>query len=89
MLGVPDENAPAFTQVQADLVITGESAIFVDQNQFNIGLPLRGLTVSTETVASGLQCEDVGGHGEVILNEGFPTAFKTIGEPSFTQSSQI
>ena len=89
MLGVPDENAPAFTQVQADLVITGESAISVDQNQFNVGLPLRGLTVSTETVASGLQCEDVGGDGEVILNEGFPTAFKTIGVPSFTISAGI
>ena len=40
MLGVPDDNAPAFTQVQADLVITGESAISVNNNQFNIGLPL-------------------------------------------------
>ena len=89
MLGVPDENAPAFTQVQADLVITGESAISVDQNQFNVGLPLRGLTVSTETVASGLQCDDTSGHGEVILNEGFPTAFKTIGVPSFTISAGI
>ena len=90
MLGVPDPNAPAFSQVQADLVITGESAISVNQNQFNIGLPLRGLIVDVdEEIASGLQCDDEAGHGMITLNEGFPTAFKTLGEPSFVIAANI
>lgn len=89
MLGVPDEDAPVFTQVQATLVITGESAINVNNQEFNIGLPLRGLTVDSETVASGLQCESIGGHGSFTLHEGFPTAFKTLGVATFTIGSNI
>ena len=89
MLGVPDENSPSFTQVQADLVITGESAISVNQNVFNIGLPLRGLIVEAGDVASGLQCDETEVHGSFTINEGFPTAFKTLGEATFTIGSNI
>ena len=91
MLGVPDANAPAFTQVQADLVITGESAISVNNNQFNIGLPLKGLIVDfdDDTIASGLQCDESEEHGSFVISEGFPTAFKTLGEATFTVASNI
>ena len=90
MLGVADV-APAFAQVQADLVITGESAISVNNSQFNIGLPLRGLIVEfdDDTIAAGLQCEESEEHGSFTISEGFPTAFKTIGEPSFVIGSTV
>ncbi len=87
-LGVTD--APiGFTQVQADLVITGESAISVNKNLFNIGATLKGLIVGDAVDASGLQCEPLGDSGSITITEGFPTAFKTLGVPSFTFSSNI
>ena len=75
--------------MQADLVITGESAISVNNNQFNIGLPLKGLIVEVGDVASGLQCDETRERGSFVLNEGFPTAFKTLGEATFTIGSNI
>ena len=91
MLGVSDVGTIAFTQVQADLVITGESAISVDKNQFNIGAPLKGLIVDfdEDLVAAGLQCDESEEHGSFTINEGFPTAFKTLGVPTFTIGSNV
>ena len=42
MLGVPDEGAPAFAQIQATVTVNGESSITLNTNEANIGLPLLG-----------------------------------------------
>ena len=90
MLGVPDEGAPAFAQIQATVTVNGESSITLNTNEANIGLPLLGLISNVDDeIASGLQCEDEGGHATLTLNEGFPTAFKTIGTASFTISGSV
>ena len=88
-LGIPDVGAPAFAQIQATVTINGESAITLNTNEANIGLPLLGLISSVDEAASGLQCEDEGDHATLTINEGFPTAFKTIGTASFTISGSI
>ena len=88
-LGIPDVGAPAFAQIQATVTINGESAITLNKNEANIGLPLLGLISSVDEAASGLQCEDEGDHATLTINEGFPTAFKTIGTASFTISGSI
>ena len=71
------------------MTINGESAITLNKNEANIGLPLLGLISSVDEAASGLQCEDEGDHATLTINEGFPTAFKTIGTASFTISGSI
>ena len=88
-LGIPDVGAPAFAQIQATVTINGESAITLNKNEANIGLPLLGLISSVDEAASGLQCEDEGDHATLTINEGFPTAFKTIGTALFTISGSI
>ena len=88
-LGIPDVGNPAFAQIQATVTINGESAITLNTNEANIGLPLLGLISEIDEPASGLQCEDDGDHAMLTINEGFPTAFKTIGTASFTISGSV
>ena len=88
-LGIPDVGNPAFAQIQATVTINGESAITLNTNEANIGLPLLGLISEIDEPASELQCEDDGDHAMLTINEGFPTAFKTIGTASFTISGSV
>ena len=90
-LGIPDAGSPAFARIQAVVTINGESAITLNTNEANIGLPLLGLISSIEDddIVSGLQCDSEGSEALLTISEGFPTAFKTIGVPSFTISGSV
>ncbi len=90
-LGIPDVPNLAFTQIQAIVTINGESAITLDRNEGNVGAVLKGLlsNVDEDETASGLQCESDTESAVLTITEGFPTAFKTIGAPSFTISGSV
>ena len=76
-------------QVSVIVSMTGETNIPIFPSVLNIALPLIGLTWSVgpdDPVLVGLQCEDGAGdflHPTLTLNEGFATAFKTLGVPTF------
>ena len=76
-------------QVSVIVSMTGETNIPIFPNVLNIALPLIGLTWSVgpdDPVLVGLQCEDAVEdflHPILTLNEGFATAFKTLGVPTF------
>ena len=85
-LGVPAIEGVPFSQIQAFVSITGPNTIPVSNNVLNVAIPLTGLLVDIDPddAPAGLQCEDESGHLTFTLSEGFATAFKTLGLPSFT-----
>ena len=83
-LGVPDSATFPSTQVTAFVSITGPTTIPVTNNVLNVAVPILGLIVSGPDAAQGLQCISQSDTGTITLREGFATAFKTIGVPTFT-----
>jgi hypothetical protein len=83
-LGVPDAATFPSTQITAFISITGPTNIPVNNNVLNVAVPILGLIVTPGDPVSGLQCIDGDEHTVINLEEGFATAFKTIGFPTFT-----
>ena len=85
-LGVPAIEGVPFSQIQGFVSITGPNTIPVSNNVLNVAIPLTGLLVDIDPddAPAGLQCEDESGHMNITLSEGFATAFKTLGLPTFT-----
>ena len=84
-LGVPAIEGVPFSQIQAFVSITGPNTIPVSNNVLNVAIPLQGLLVDIDEddAPAGLQCEETSGHLDFTISEGFATAFKTLGAPSF------
>ena len=85
-LGVPAIEGVPFSQIQAFVSITGPNTIPVSNNVLNVAIPLTGLLVDIDPddVVAGLQCEEDSAHIDFTISEGFATAFKTLGLPTFT-----
>jgi hypothetical protein len=83
MLGVPGQATFPSTQVTAFVSITGETLPPITNNVLNVAVPLLGLLVDVDGAVAGLQCVDEDGEiVDVNLEEGFATAFKTLGVPT-------
>jgi hypothetical protein len=79
-LGVPGQATFPSTQVTAFVSITGETLPPISNNVLNVAVPLLGLLVDVDGAVAGLQCVDEDGQTvNVELEEGFATAFKTLG----------
>ena len=83
-LGVPDTATFPSTQITAFVSITGPTTIPVTNNVLNVAVPILGLIVTGPGKVTGLQCIDGDFAGSITLKEGFATAFKTLGVPTFT-----
>jgi len=83
-LGVPNSASFPSTQITAFVSITGPSSIPVSNNVLNVAVPILGLRVDTGAGDAGLQCVEGSSHAIITLEEGFATAFKTLGLPTFT-----
>lgn len=83
-LGVPDTATFPSTQITAFVSITGPTTIPVTNNVLNVAVPILGLIVTGPGKVTGLQCLDGDFEGSITLQEGFATAFKTLGVPTFT-----
>ena len=85
-LGVPAIEGVPFSQIQAFVSITGPNTIPVSNNVLNVAIPLTGLLVDIDPddAPAGLQCEEDSAHIDFTISEGFATAFKTLGTPTFT-----
>jgi hypothetical protein len=82
-LGVPGQATFPSTQVTAFVSITGETLPPISNNVLNVAIPLLGLLVDVDGAVAGLQCVDEDGVTvNVELEEGFATAFKTLGVAS-------
>lgn len=82
-LGVPGQATFPSTQVTAFVSITGETLPPITNNVLNVAVPLLGLLVDVDGAVAGLQCVDEDGvNVSVELEEGFATAFKTLGVPT-------
>jgi hypothetical protein len=82
-LGVPDTATFPSTQITAFVSITGPTTIPVTNNVLNVAVPILGLIVTGPGAVTGLQCIDAAAIGSITLREGFATAFKTLGVPTF------
>jgi hypothetical protein len=82
-LGVPNAATFPSTQITAFLSITGPTTIAVTNNVLNVAVPILGLITSGSTAITGLQCIDTEATASISLKEGFATAFKTQGVPTF------
>jgi hypothetical protein len=82
-LGVPNQASFPSTQVTAFVSVTGPTLLPVTNNVLNVAVPILGLLVDVSDPIAGLQCVDFSGNVDVELEEGFATAFKTLGVPSF------
>lgn len=82
-LGVPDAATFPSTQITAFLSITGQTLIPVTNNVLNVAVPILGLIVEPGDPVTGLQCIEDTVVTEITLTEGFATAFKTQGVPTF------
>ena len=83
-LGVPDSATFPSTQITAFVSITGPTTIPVTNNVLNVAVPILGLIVSGPAGVTGLQCIAGSTTGTITLREGFATAFKTLGVPTFS-----
>jgi|GEM_PF-2002728 len=82
-LGIPVAATFPSTQVNAFNTIQGNAVIGLTNNILNVAVPIVGLIVDAEQV-TGLRCVDDGaGEFTITLSEGFATAWKTTGVPSF------
>jgi hypothetical protein len=82
-LGVPNQATFPSTQVTAFVSVTGPTLLPVTNNVLNVAVPILGLLVNVDDAVAGLQCVDGEFVVDVELEEGFATAFKTLGQPSF------
>ena len=82
-LGVPDTATFPSTQITAFVSITGPTTIPVTNNVLNVAVPILGLIVTGPGAVTGLQCISDSEVGTITLREGFATAFKTLGVPTF------
>jgi hypothetical protein len=82
-LGVPELPLVPSTQVIAFLSLTGPATISVQNNQLNVAVPILGLVSSWSPVALGAQCAGAELEASITAREGFATAFKTSGAPTF------
>jgi hypothetical protein len=85
-LRVPDQAQFPSTQIQAFVSITGPTLLPITNNVLNVAVPIVGLLVDiSDAVTAGLQCIDLDAEAvQITLEEGFATAFKTLGVGTFT-----
>lgn len=72
--------------VTARLTITPGNSFSLVNSVMNIATPIVGLIPEIEGPVTGLQCLSDSAHLTVTLNEGFASAFKTLGAPTFDQA---
>ncbi len=82
-LGVPDTQVFPSTQIRAFISITGPTTISLNNNDLNVAIPILGLIVTAGDPVNGLQCIDGHVSTSITVEEGFATAFKTLGFPTF------
>ena len=82
-LGVTPDTNPGTVQVTATIDISGPSTLSFTRNTANVGIPHVALLTRFDAGAVGLQCVTDSGHVTVTLDEGFASAFKTLGAPTF------
>ena len=85
---MPSGSSVFSTQIQALITVTGPDVFGISQNVLNVAIPLLGLLVDIDEgdAPSGLQCD--GAHLEFTfkIEEGFSTAFKILGLPTFART---
>ena len=84
-LGVTPDTNPGTVQVTASIDISGPSTLSFTRNTANVGIPQVALRTRFDAGAVGLQCLTDSGHVMVTLDEGFASAFKTLGAPTFSR----
>ena len=82
-LGVTATTNPGTVQVTASIDISGPSTLSLTRNTVNVGIVRVGLRTSFDEGGVGLQCVTDSAHVSVRLEEGFASAFKTLGAPTF------
>ena len=73
------------SQIVALLTFTGPTTIPITNNVLNVAIPLVGLLTKFSDPVTIQQCICDDASFYIKLTEGFPTAFKTLGEPHTTQ----
>ena len=81
--GVPSTPTFPSTQITAFLGISAHG-FSVTNNVMNVAVPILGRTVGFSEPATGLLCQDGPVELSIDVREGFATAFKTNGTPTFT-----
>ena len=81
--GVTATTNPGTVQVTASIDISGPSTLSLTSNTVNVGIVRVGLLTSFDEGGVGLQCVTDSAHVSVTLEEGFASAFKTLGAPTF------
>ena len=84
-LGITPDTNPGTVQVTASIDISGPSTLSFTRNTANVGIPHVALRTRFDAGAVGLQCVTDSGHVTVTLEEGFASAFKTLGAPTFSR----
>ena len=72
--------------VAARISIDPGTSFSMVNSVINIATPLVGLIPEIDDGVTGLQCVNDSEHVTVTLNEGFASAFKTLGAPTFDQA---
>ncbi|MDA1312557.1 MAG: hypothetical protein O2968_04400 [Acidobacteria bacterium] len=83
-LGVTDGGGGAF--ITARISIDPGFTFSMVNSVATIGTPFVGLIPTIEDAGVDLQCEDDSEHVIINLQEGFASAFKTLGAPTFDQA---
>jgi len=83
-LGGPGVALFPATQVLAFVSTEGPTNVVLNTIQFVVGAPRQGLFVTQQDPMIGLQCVQSAIVKYVKLTEGFPSAFRTLGIPTFT-----
>jgi len=82
--GIPSGAYFPSNQVTAFIGIGKTASLTVNNNVLNVGVPIRGLISTLETTSlQGQACVGGSGQASLSLTEGFATAFKTQGLPSY------
>lgn len=81
--GIPNAATFPSTQVTAFVSLDGQATVSLSNNVLNIAVPILGLTQHSSLPIEGLQCVDGSQTATLTVTEGFATAFKSIGGPTF------
>ena len=88
VFGIPGAATFPSTQVQAFLSLSGDATVSISTNVLNVAVPILGLFSGVTQPIVGLQCADTSQVVNLKVEEGFATAWKTIGTPTFVPSSR-
>jgi hypothetical protein len=74
-------------EIMARISIGGPTSFSLTRSQIPVAQPVVGLVSTVTPAGQGLQCFDGSPHGEITLREGFASAFKTLGAPTFATAA--